>query len=62
MGLVQSKSFEDLLADGLESAMQKGAKTLEDYVNDLNQLNVRGPNGQRWSAELLCEVLADLGR
>jgi hypothetical protein len=62
MGLVQSKRFEDLLGDGLESAMQSGAKTLEDYVASLNQLNVRGPNGQKWSVELLAEVLADLGR
>lgn len=62
MGLVQNKSFEDLLADGLETAMQTGAKTLEDYVASLNQQNVRGPNGQRWSAELLSEVLADLGQ
>lgn len=62
MGLVQSKSFEDLLADGLETAMQGGAKTLEDYVASLNQLKVRGPNGQRWSAQLLSEVLAHLAR
>ena len=62
MGLVQTKSFEDLLADGLEGAMQKGAKTLDEFVTSLNQLNVRGPKGQKWSAELLTEVLADLGR
>jgi hypothetical protein len=62
MGLVHSKSFEDLLADGLESAMQKGAKTLDDYVASLNQQNVRGPNGQSWSADLLSQILADLGR
>jgi hypothetical protein len=61
MGLVQSESFEDLLGDGLESLMRKGASTLEDYVAGLNELNVRAPNGQKWSAQLLSEVLARLG-
>jgi hypothetical protein len=62
MGLMPAKSYEDLLGDGLQALMVKGVDTLDGMVAGLNDMNVRGPNGQKWTAALLEAELARLGR
>jgi hypothetical protein len=62
MGLMPAKSYEDLLGDGLQALMVKGVNTLEGMASGLNELNVHGPNGQKWTPELLEAELARLGR
>ena len=53
MGLTPSKSYEDRLGDGLETLIKAGKTSLSDIVEGLNELNVLGPNGQSWTADLL---------
>jgi hypothetical protein len=53
MGLGTSRSYEDLLADGLEEVLKSGAESLEEITKALNERNVHGPNGERWTEALL---------
>jgi hypothetical protein len=61
MGLIPTKSYEDLLGDGIEILLSRKAATLEEFVAGLNELNVRGPAGQTWTVALLGEELRRLG-
>lgn len=61
MGIVSTKSYEDLLGDALEAITAGGASTLEEFVEGLNRLNLRGPLAQTWTAELLRRELERLG-
>lgn len=61
MGLAPTKSYEDLLGDGLEALLQKGVSTPEDFAAGLNGANVHGPQGETWTVELLLAELARLG-
>ena len=61
MGLISSKTYEDLLGDALEALLKQGARTLEQYVDGLNAMNMRGPSGQIWRTDLLEAELARLG-
>jgi hypothetical protein len=61
MGLIPTKSYEDLLGDGIELLLARKAVTLADLVAGLNELNVRGPAGQTWTEELLAQEFRRLG-
>jgi Recombinase-like helix-turn-helix domain len=61
MGLAPTRSYEDLLGDRLEALLQAGADTPEAFAAGLNEANVHGPKGERWTAELLLRELARLG-
>jgi hypothetical protein len=61
MGLVSQRSYEDLLGDALESLLKDGARTLQEFVDGLNAMNMRGPSGQIWKPELLEAELSRLG-
>jgi Recombinase-like helix-turn-helix domain len=61
MGLISTKSYEDLLGDGIELLLARKAATLADLVAGLNELNVRGPAGQAWTEELLAHEFQRLG-
>lgn len=61
MGLISTKAYEDLLGDALEALLSKGTATLEDFARGLNEANLRGPNGQAWTADLLAAELQRLG-
>jgi phenylpropionate dioxygenase-like ring-hydroxylating dioxygenase large terminal subunit len=39
----------------------KGTDSLEAFVQGLNQVSIRGPRGEKWTAELLSAELARLG-
>jgi hypothetical protein len=60
MGLGPTKSYEDLLGDGLEAVLRKGATSLSEIVAGLNELNVHGPQAQRWTESLLESELRQL--
>jgi hypothetical protein len=60
MGLSPTKSYEDLLGDGLEVVLRKGATALAEIVAGLNELNVQGPQGERWTESLLKSELRQL--
>lgn len=62
MGLVSQRSYEDLLGDALEALLKQGARTLQEFVDGLNAMSMRGPNGQTWKPELLETELSRLGR
>jgi hypothetical protein len=61
MGLIATKSYEDLLGDALEAILAREASTPEEFVAGLNGLNVRGPAGQMWTVELFLDELRRLG-
>jgi phenylpropionate dioxygenase-like ring-hydroxylating dioxygenase large terminal subunit len=61
MGLTPVKSYDDLLADGIEVLQAKGAVELEAFVAGLNELGVQGPRGKRWTGDVLAAELARLG-
>lgn len=61
MGLISDKTYEDILGDGIERALAKGATALDDFVASLNEANIRGPAGQAWTADLLAKELQRLG-
>ena len=44
MGLTPTRSFEDLLADGLEALLGEGKTRLEDFAAGLNARNVHAPD------------------
>lgn len=62
MGLVSQRSYEDLLGDALETLLKKGARTLHEFVDGLNAMNMRGPTGQIWKPELFEAELSRLGK
>jgi hypothetical protein len=62
MGLAPTKSYEDLLGDGFEALLQKGVNTPEGFVAGLNEKNVHGPKGEKWTVDLLLAELARLGK
>ena len=55
------KSYEDRLGDGLEIVLSNGAETLETIAHGLNEINVSGPRGERWDADLLASEFRRLG-
>ena len=61
MGLTPTKSYDDLLADGIEALQAKGAVELDAFVSGLNELGVQSPRGQRWTGEMLASEFARLG-
>ena len=60
MGLTPTKSYDDLLADGIEALTAKGAGELDAYVSGLNELGVQSPRGARWTAAMLTDELLRL--
>lgn len=62
MGLISTKTYEDLLGDALETLLGREAATLDDFVAGLNERNVRGPAGQTWTMALLSDELGRLAR
>jgi hypothetical protein len=61
MGLAPTRSYENLLGDGLEALLQKGVNTPEGFASGLNDANVHGPKGEKWTAALLLAELERLG-
>jgi hypothetical protein len=61
MALQPAKDYEDLLGDGLEQLIARKVDSLEEFADGLNELNVRAPMGQRWTAALLGDELKRLG-
>ncbi len=61
MGLVSQKSYEDLLGDAIEALLKQGAQSLEEFVDGLNAMNMRGPSGQMWKAALFEAEMERLG-
>jgi hypothetical protein len=61
MGLAPTKSYEDLLGDGLEALLQNGTNTPEALVAGLNEANIHGPKGETWTVDLLRAEMARLG-
>lgn len=61
MGLGPTKSYEDLLGDGLEAVLAGGADSLEEIAKGLNELNVHGPDGMKWTETLLASEFRRLG-
>ena len=53
---------EKAYRDGLEIALAADAKTLSAIVEVLNDRNVHGPKGQRWTEELLETELERIAR
>jgi phenylpropionate dioxygenase-like ring-hydroxylating dioxygenase large terminal subunit len=60
MGLTPTKSYDDLLADGIEALTAKGAGELDAFVSGLNELGVQSLRGQRWTDAILSGELARL--
>lgn len=61
MALIPSQTYEDLLGDALEELIARKVDSLEEFADGLNELNVRAPMGQRWTADLLGDELKRLG-
>jgi hypothetical protein len=57
----REKAYRDRLGDGLEAVLGAGAEKLAEIVEGLNERNVPGPKGLRWSEELLVAELERLG-
>jgi len=55
------KDYQDRLGDGLEIVLSSGADDLESIARGLNEINVSGPRGQHWDANLLASELKMLG-
>ncbi|HEY5348153.1 MAG TPA: aromatic ring-hydroxylating dioxygenase subunit alpha [Candidatus Lustribacter sp.] len=60
MGLTSTKSYGDLLADGIEALTAKGTVELDAFASGLNELGVQSPRGVRWTSEQLAGELARL--
>lgn len=56
------QTYQDALGDGLEIVLGNGADTLAAVTDGLNELNVHGPRGQRWTEELLAAELERVAR
>jgi len=61
MALGSHKPYEDALGDGLEAVLAKGAATLDAIAAGLNEMNVHGPNGEKWTEALLAAEFKRLG-
>jgi phenylpropionate dioxygenase-like ring-hydroxylating dioxygenase large terminal subunit len=61
MGLIPTKSYDDLLADGCEALLAKGIADVSAFADGLNELGVQSPTGRRWTAGFLADELARLG-
>jgi hypothetical protein len=61
MGLAPTRSYEDLLGDGLEALLRNGVNAPEAFAAGLNEANIHGPKGEKWTAELFLAELARLG-
>jgi len=61
MGLIPTKSYDDLLADGCEALLAKGVSDLGTFAGGLNELGVQSPNGKRWTGVMVADELARLG-
>jgi hypothetical protein len=61
MALGTQKSYEDTLGDGLEAVLAKGADSLDSIAAGLNEMNIHGPNGEKWSQALLAAEFKRLG-
>jgi hypothetical protein len=55
-------AYRNALADGLERVLDKGAETLADVANGLNELSAFGPDGSAWTEATLAAELSRLGR
>lgn len=58
----KEKRYQDGLGDGLETVLGAGAETLAEIVAGLNDNNVHGPRGQRWTEPLLESELERIAR
>lgn len=56
------KTYQDALGDGLEAVLADGVEGLAEIAKGLNDRNVSGPSGERWTEELLAAELARLAR
>jgi hypothetical protein len=61
MGLAPTRSYEDLLGDGLEALLRNGVNAPEAFAAGLNEANIHGPKGEKWTAELFLAEIARLG-
>lgn len=57
----REKAYRDTLADGLEAVLGDGAEALSEIVKGLNERNIPGPQGYRWTEALLEKELGRLG-
>jgi hypothetical protein len=53
-------AYRNALGDGLERVLGGGCETLPELVAGLNAISACGPNGQRWTEELLTAELRRL--
>ena len=58
----REQDYRDVLGDGLEIILGDGADTLAALVEGLNERNIHGPNGQRWTEKLLESELERIAR
>ena len=58
----REQDYRDALGDGLEILLGDGADTLTALVEGLNDRNIHGPKGQRWTEEMLEIELARIAR
>ena len=58
----REQAYRDALGDGLEIVLGNGADTLAAVVDGLNEHNVHGPKGRRWTEELLEAELERVAR
>ena len=61
MGLAPTRSYEDLLGDALETLLQRRVDSPQGFVAGLNEANVHGPKGEKWTVELWLAEIARLG-
>ncbi len=54
--------YENRLGDALVAAFEAGVEDLERLVDKLNELGVRAPDGEDWTAERFEAELARLGK
>ena len=58
----REQAYRDALGDGFEIVLGSGAETLSAIVEGLNAHNVHGPQGQRWTEEILEAELERVAR
>jgi hypothetical protein len=61
MGLITDRSYEDILCDAFEALLKEGVRTAEGFVAGLNERNIHGPKGQKWTMELFVAEMGRLG-
>lgn len=62
MPLGQTKTYEDLLGDGLQASLSAASVSLDDLACSLNQRNVHSSTGKKWTATFLASELERLAR